>query len=137
MTHKQLKEKHRQELSEFTGLFWAFNAEQFAEGVRTIGATSYSLLASIGAGGYILRERLPAFKEMLAQHAAETRQLNKDRKALLDGLVYELGNHEFCYTHDATDAARALGLELADIPADILAKAKSKALELARAFETV
>lgn len=56
---------------DFDGLFFAFNNQQFAKGMRKIGLseTETDKIVSIGAGGYLLKERIPAFKATMSQSA--------------------------------------------------------------------
>lgn len=130
-TYTELKAENRKELNEFAGMFFAFSEGQFNEGMAKIGVTDTSLICSIGHGGYMLKSRFPEFKAMLKRHDDSMKALKKDHKELLAALVYELGNHEYSYTGDATDALEALGLKESDLPDGMLKKAKLKAYQLA------
>jgi hypothetical protein len=63
------------------------------------------------------------FKKLLAQNNKEMEELKKDNKSLLKAIVYELNNHEYCYTGDVEPALSALNLKIEDVPSDILKKA--------------
>lgn len=130
-TYNSIKADHHDQMNKFQGIFFAFNNSQFDEGMEKIGLKKDETkkIVSIGGGGYLLKEKLQAFKDMLKSHDDERKALKKDRKLLLDALVYELTNHEYCYTRDASDALEALNLKEEDIPAGILAKAKKKSVE--------
>jgi hypothetical protein len=134
-TYSELKQAHREEFNAFEGIFFAFSNPQFAEGMAKVGLQpeDTAKVSGIGAGGYILKTRVAALKELLNRHDEEMKQLRKDHKQLLAAIVYELGNHEYCITHDPTDALEALDLTLADVPADLMEKAKKQALALATA----
>ena len=53
------------------------------------------------------RERLDA---LFAKYDAELAELIKDNKFLKNALFYELGNYEYGYTYDESEALQALGL---------------------------
>ena len=133
-THAGLKAKHRDEMNGFEGIFFAFSNEQFAEGMVKIGlaADDTSKIYKLMAGGFILKDRSKAFREMLDRHEEEMKAFRKDQKNLLDALVYELKNHEYCITYDASDALSSLGLELAEVDTVLLKKACKLALDDAR-----
>lgn len=129
-TYTQQKQRHQDEFGQIKGLFFAFSDKQLHEGLQKIGLapdkSSYPLIMSIGAGGYILKENAKDLAALAARHEAERATLRKDRKALLAGLIYELNNHEYCYTGDPTDALAALDLTIETVPADILKEAIKK-----------
>lgn len=127
MKYNELKNQHSTELNSFEGVFFAFNNEQFAEGIKKIGLApdDTSKIYSIGSGGYILKTRSQAFSEMFRRHEMEMKELKKDQKNLLDALVYELNNHEYNYTGDIEPALDALGLKEDEIDPTILKKART------------
>ena len=91
-TYTQQKKRHQDEISGFDGLFWAFSNEQLEEGKKKIsiafGITCENKdLISIGAGGFILRTQLQAFKECMNRQAQERKDLKKDMKIFYDALV--------------------------------------------------
>jgi len=124
-TYYELKEQQSKELNDFEGIFFAFNNAQFEKGMVKIGLRKEDTkqIYSIGAGGYILKTRMQAFKNMFDRHSAEKAELKKDRKLLLDALIFELNNHEYCITWDISDALEALELKKEDIDPAILKKA--------------
>lgn len=124
-TYREQKTRHTHELNNFEGLFWAFNEKQFQEGVVKVGASKENKVVSIGAGGYLLKNRGAALDEMLARHKQEKKELKKSNKLLLEALVYELNNHEFVITCDVKPALDALGFKETDIDLNILRKAKN------------
>ena len=129
-THAGLKAKHRDEMNAFEGIFFAFSTEQFIEGMEKIGLQKDQTheIYKLMAGGFILKSRSKAFREMLDRHEVEMKAFRKDQKNLLNALVYELRNHEYCITYDASDALRSLGLEHGDIDEVLLKKACKLAL---------
>ena len=130
-SYNQIKKAHHDELNSFQGLFFAFSNSQFDEGMEKIGLKKDETkkIVSIGMGGYLLKERVEEFTAMFKRHENEKKELKKDHKLLLQALVYELSNHEYCYTRDASDALEALNLKEEDIPDGLLAKAKKKSIE--------
>jgi len=126
-TYQELKKRHSNEWSEFKYIFFAFSNEQLAEGLSKFNATAKDIY-SIGSGGFVLKSHRQELSDLMDKHVSELEQNKKDRKFLLESLVYELKNHEYCITYDITDALEALDLTIEDIPADILKKAKRLAL---------
>lgn len=123
MNYTELKRKHAEEMNNFEGIFYAFNNEQFKKGIDKVGATQDNKVVSLGAGGYILKSKLAAFKEMFKRHEQEMKKLRQDRKKLLDSLVYELNNHDYSYTGETTDALEALGVSADELPTGLLSEA--------------
>lgn len=124
-TYNDIKKANQERVNNFEGLFFAFSNTQLGEGLAKFGLTmeDTNQIVSIGAGGYLLKTRVKAFTEMMGQNERDLKQLKKEKKLLLDALVYELRNHEYCITGDMTDALDALGLKFEDVPSDILKKA--------------
>ena len=127
-TYTQQKKRHQDEISNVKGLFWAFSNSQLEEGLTALNATTKDIV-SIGAGGFILRNDIQAFKATLARHEIERKELKRDTKKLFEALVYELRNHEYCITYNAEDALGALGLTKEDIDSALLKKACRESLE--------
>ena len=125
--------RHQQEFNEFEGVFFAFNGEQFRKGLASVGLDESSYKGKIksllGTGGFILASRAPVLSSMFKRHESETNQARKSEKFLSESLIYELENHEYGYTYDATEALAALGLTAADLPGGMLKKATRKVLE--------
>ena len=124
-TYNDIKQANQERVNNFEGLFFAFSNTQLGEGLAKFGLTmeDTNQIVSIGAGGYLLKTRVKAFTEMMGQNERDLKNLRKEKKLLLDALVYELRNHEYCITGDMTDALAALGLKFEDVPSDILKKA--------------
>ncbi len=121
--YQELKAKHQAEVEAFP-FMWAFDEKQFNEGMKGLGLepTDTDKIFSIGAGGYIRKTDAPAMKEMFARHKAELKAARAaDKKAkgfTFEMFLYELDNHEYCYTGDPTDALEALGLSWEEVQAD-------------------
>ena len=133
--YQELKAKHEKELEAFP-FMWAFSNEQFNAGMKGLGLepTDTDKIFSIGAGGYIRKTDAPAMKEMFARHKAELKAARAaDKKAkgfTFEMFLYELDNHEYCYTGDATETLEALGLSWKEVQADKrLSDALNKAIK--------
>ena len=111
---------------------FAFSDEQMKEGLERLGITKDEAVG-IGAGGFIRKSDLEAFKDMQKRwQDAEAEAIANDKTGegfIKDMFVYELGNHEYSYTGDATDAIATLGLTYNKIQSD---KALSRGFDLAR-----
>lgn len=125
--HQQMKQRHSDEFGKLDGIFWAFSNEQLEEGLKKVNARKEEIY-SIGAGGYVRKDKANELKELLERQERERKELRKDNKLLFDALVYELWNHEYCVTYDYNDALNALGITKEDVGVDMLKKACRKAL---------
>ena len=120
-----LKEAHRKRFESFE-MFFAFNKQQFAEGLAKLNATQEQIIGT-GAGGFMRKVDLAKFTAMMDEIQAENDHAMTDNEYLYEAFCYELANHEYNYTHDDTDTLRSLGLTaetLTDNQREILAKAK-------------
>jgi hypothetical protein len=124
-TYNELKKQHSKELDEFQGIFFAFSNEQFAEGMKrvSLGPDDTRSIFSLGAGGYIRKDRADAWHAMFKKHTAELKEMKANDKMLLDALVYELNNHEYGYTYDSGPALEALNILPGEIDPKLLKKA--------------
>lgn len=116
-----LKEKHQKEINEFPFGF-CFNDQQYNEMMANWGLTPEDTdkIYSIGGGGYIRKSDSKAMNEMFDRHEREiaaAREENKD-DYLYHMFNYELANHEYGYTYDATDTLAVLDLTMEEIEAD-------------------
>lgn len=127
-TYTEQKARHSKEFSAFEGIFFAFSNDQFKEGMIKLGLAvdDYASLVSIGAGGYILKSKRDEFKALFNRQAQERKDLKKDESRLVDALVYELCNHEYCITGNPQDALDVFGYTLETIPRNVLKRAINK-----------
>lgn len=131
MKYLHLVNSHQQELNDFP-IMWAFNDEQFIEGMQKLGLkeTDTDKVYSIGSGGFMRKRDAGAFNEMIGRHNREMKEAFLDDEFAYDAFLYELGNHEFCITYEYAPTLDALGLTEDDLVADecrlmkILKKAK-------------
>ena len=113
-TLQELKKRHEQELNTFldSNVFFAFNNEQFEEGLKKLNCSKEDITGFI-AGGIILKNKVSEYLEMSKRHKSElAKKAKEDKEAQIKLLVYELGNHEYGYTGDPTDAIKSLGFKV-------------------------
>lgn len=117
--YNEMRERHQKSINEFEGLGFAFSEEQFNEMCKELGIEpkdAKEKLYRIGSiGGFVLKDRNDALKELLNKNTAELEKAMKDEDFVFDAFNYELSNHEYIVTYDATDALEALGLTNEDI----------------------
>ena len=132
MKYTELKQKHQKELADFKGIIYAFSDKQLESGLKSLGLTiadKYSL-EPLGFGGFILKTKKADYAAMIRSHKIEMDSLFENPESLLEALVYELENHEYCITIDDSDALCALGLDLTDIRVQaVLPRARKIAME--------
>lgn len=121
--YAELKQKHQSEIDAFP-FGWAFNENQFNDMmINKFGLTPEDTdkIYSIGGGGYIRKCDSDAMHEMIERHAQEREVAIRENKDdyLYHMFDYELGNHEYTYTHELGDTLDALGLTMKDINADM------------------
>jgi hypothetical protein len=111
-----MKNKHQDRINALP-LQFAFNKQQFEEGMRNLGLSpdETDKVCSIPAGGFILKTDrelvLTAFKETNEEMSDA---LANDDDFCIEALIYEMGNHEYGYTMDPDDTLASLGLSLED-----------------------
>jgi len=119
--YRELKEQQQQEVHEFP-FFFAYNDEQFAEGMKRFGlaVNNTDKIYKFGdTGGFYLRTDAARLREMSDRHEAEREAaIAADKKGT--GYIYhmfrdELINHEFTWTEDLTDTLDALCITVEEI----------------------
>jgi hypothetical protein len=112
MKYTELKKQYQDKLTilhDKVGLFWAFNREQLAEGMKKNPADKY---VHIGMGGYLPKINVNAYlsglKELDKWYKAEMKSFREDNKKRVEAILYELNNYECFYTGDITDAYEVL-----------------------------
>lgn len=113
-TLQQLKNRHKAELNDFIDnyVFFAFNNEQFEEGLKKLNCTKADVVGFYGSG-FILKTKVADYINLAKKHKAElSKKAKEDKEGQIKLLAYELSNHEYSYTHDASDAIRSLGFKV-------------------------
>ena len=107
---------HQEDWNKFP-MFFAFNHQQFCEGMKKLGLepNQTQKLCALGkTGGYIRKEDLRKLREMMGRHNREKEDaIASDTTGegfIREMFSYELSNHEYCITQDLTDTLHALGL---------------------------
>lgn len=97
-------------------MFFAFSDAQFAEGMAKIGLAKEDTkqIFSLGGGGYIKKTDSHLLEKALEENEIDRKSVIADDKELLNAIVYELGNHEYCITGDPEPTCSALGISLDD-----------------------
>lgn len=98
------------------GVWWAFGKKQLTEQLVKRGYDPETDewqkdYAGFYGGGVIPRKNVKLYKAEIAKLHKYRRRFMSKRKNLTSAIVYELGNHEYSYTMDSTDALKALGLK--------------------------
>lgn len=118
--YKITKERHQKEFNDFSkkNMFFAFDKKQFEEGMKKLGLepSETNKIVSIGAGGYLLKDKADELKNLSKKQKEELKQLRKNKKQFAAGMfAYELANHEFGLTYDLSETLDALGMTLSGI----------------------
>jgi hypothetical protein len=114
------KERQQKEFNEFSkkSMFFAFDKKQFEEGMKKLGLepSETNKIVSIGAGGYLLKNKVNELENLSKRQKEELKQLRKNKKQFAaDMFAYELANHEFGLTYDLSETLDALGMTLSGI----------------------
>lgn len=103
VSEKQVK--YNNLMDEFK-VFWAFNNEQFNEGIAKCELLEGEKVVSIGAGGYIPKKNVQSFID--GQKSIEKWFKNATKTMKEEHILYELNNHECFYTGSIESAANVL-----------------------------
>lgn len=115
--YSTFKKSKQQKVDEFPMMF-AFSQEQLEEGKARLGVTDNKELLSIGAGGFIRKSDREEFDNLFIQLDKELAENLNDDEFLYEAFLYELANHEYCYSWDLTDSLAVLGLTVEQVKAD-------------------
>ena len=114
MNYRQFKENQQKELNKFP-LGCAFDKAQLIKMKEELPLKGDSdKYLSIGGGCFIRKSDEKAFDEL-------NEKLSKEKKEFItcnfyDAVLYELNNHEYCYTRDYDEALEALNLKYEGFP---------------------
>jgi hypothetical protein len=123
--YRDFKKEQQDKVDNFPIIF-AYSNKQLDEGKLKLGIKDNKELVSIGAGGYLKKTDRKSFDELFNQLEVDKVNWFKNSDNLFNALVYELNNHEYCITGDATDTLESLGLDINN-----LTKEQDKILRLA------
>ncbi|MDR1020165.1 MAG: hypothetical protein LBL73_05355 [Synergistaceae bacterium] len=122
-SYSDMKERHEQEINAFPMVF-AFSVKQFEEGMAKLGLTpedTDKVYKFGGTGGFYRRSDSPALKELFDRHEKETQDA-LDGDSTGDGFIfemfdYELSNHEYVVSGDASYTLDMIGLSWEEVAA--------------------
>lgn len=135
MNYQEMMDRNAEELGEFK-IFYAFSNKQLKEGLAKFGLTeeegSMQLYKTPG-GGFIFRTDANKWESMFVRWDKELIESMKGEDFAINALIYELKNHEYCYTGETEEALRSLGLTLEKInESPMLQKALTAAIQICR-----
>ena len=114
--YRRMRARHQEEFNAFP-MFFAFDEQQFSEGMRRLGlrpSDMNQVYTIAGTGGFYRKNDAPKLHEMFARHRRElwdTIAADKTGKEFIyDMFVCELKDHEFAYTRNAQETLDALGI---------------------------
>jgi len=125
-SYKEMMERQQQEVNNFH-LGFAFGNKQFEEMMAKWGLdakkdSDLAQVASLFGGAYILKKDFPSYKDMCQRHRDEmAAAIEADKTGegfVYEMFLYELGNHEFGYTGDTSDALEVLGYTAEQVVGD-------------------
>lgn len=119
--YEEMKNKHEKIVNAFPMEF-AFNSEQFEDGMKKLGLTKddKDKIIFIGnTGGFFRKSDRDAYNKMWEEIDKEKQELIKNDKTgegfIKDMFEYELINHEYSYTYELDDTLNALGLTYEEV----------------------
>lgn len=104
--YQELQAKQKSEMDQIK-MGFAYSKEQFNKMLVELGVTSEDELMSIGGNGFIRKTDKDVLMSTIDRHVAEDEEAKKDPEYVYDMFRYELGNHEFCITHELDDTLDA------------------------------
>lgn len=113
MTYLELKQKHQEEFNKFP-MFFAFNQEQFAEGMHTLGLKPNQIdkIYKFAGGGFYRKTDSKTLIELLNRFHREEKKAMKDDNYVLEMFEYEMGNHEYDITHSDMKILEVCGIDV-------------------------
>lgn len=113
--YQEMRNRQQAEVNAFP-MFFAFNKQQFAEGMRKLGLSPSDTrqVCSIFGGGYCRKSDVAKLNEMFTLHRKELEDAIAGDKTgqgfICDMFLQELENHEYSYTGDVQETLDALGI---------------------------
>ena len=113
-TYQQITKRHQKEFGKLP-IFFAFNTQQFKEGMERFGLKETDILSifKLPGGGFYKREDSDLIKEWYERTEREFKNaLSEDTTGegfIFEMFDYELSNHEYCVTGDLEETLNAAG----------------------------
>jgi hypothetical protein len=97
-------------------LHFAFSEKQFEEQMQSMGlkVTDTDKIYKGEFGEFYLKTDAELINKTYDETTKEMQEALKDDEFCIDAIKSELGNHEYCITHDPSDALEELGLNISD-----------------------
>ena len=121
--YRQLRERQQQEFNALPIKF-AFNKQQFAEGMAALGLApeDEDKIYTLGSGSFYRRSDAELIAGTMKRHDRELAEAfaadATGEGFIYSAMLYELDNHEYGYTGDPEDALAALGYTLEEVAGD-------------------
>lgn len=130
-SYQEMKSTHEKEMN-LLNWGWAFSDKQFNEMMEKWGLDPEKDLDKIVRlpynGGFLQKKDVPAYRAFWDRYDAENKLFKKQQKNLVEMLVSELANHEYCITGDLEPTLNACGFDKKDyLENESLRKAVKKA----------
>lgn len=120
-TYRQIKDRHQADVNAFP-LGFAFSDKQLTEMMQKFGLpndkTGYAQIVSLGAGCFLRRSDIPAWKELTERHAREMKEFRKSTGELKKAFIHEFSNHESQFSLDEDTICRCVGLSWNEVKTD-------------------
>ncbi len=119
-TYLKMKKKHEAEFNAFP-IVYAFNQQQFNEGMKKLGlkSTDTDMVFKSGGGGFYKKTDSKKLRELLDSLSKEMEDAIKGDLTgngfIFEMFNHELSNHEYCITNDLTDTLEALDITIEKI----------------------
>lgn len=124
-SYTDMKARHRKEIDALP-ICYAFNREQLEEAKKKLGDVP---LVTFGYGSVYRKSDFGLISAVFDRHEEEHKKLRDDYRALEDGFLYEMANHEFNINWQGTeDVLRCFGMTEDDLKNPQIKAAWDKAL---------
>lgn len=142
-SYRELKEAKTKLYNDFANdnIYWIFvsTEQELAEELKKLGLKREDVL-SIGMGGYLIKEALNDYKQLLKELGNTWDDIKDDDALLLDAFKYELWNHEFVVTYDVEPTLEVFNITLEEVQKDqrisrILKEAINQYLKVAEQWD--
>ncbi len=118
--YSELKAEHQKQFNEIPIKF-AFNIKQLNILIEEFGVPKNEL-CQVADGGFMKKVDIPSLEEFIEKKSNEMNEafsdyfpcsIEKDNLVgeYVGAMVYELNNHEYCYTGSTREAMEALGID--------------------------
>ena len=125
-SYTDMQARHRKEFDALP-ICYAFNKEQLDDAKEKLGDVP---LATFGYGSVYRKADFGLISAVLDRHEEERKKLREDYKALEDGFLYEMHNHEFNISWQGTeDVLRCFGMTEDDLKNPQIWEAWARALK--------